>query len=160
MTTAFVGIDPGKTGCAALWAQNNKVAFWDWKGPREANETLSIWKFNFQILGVALEDVNFSIPGKRGTIAIRELQRNIGHWEGLLIALDIDYIMPTPKIWKKMIPPSKGKDQKKKSLDYVKQAIPGCERWIHYKYHHNRAEALLLALYVKEVKRLEGMRIQ
>ena len=160
MTTAFIGIDPGKTGCAALWAQNNKVAFWDWKGLEAAKETLSIWKFNFDILGVALEDVNFSIPGKQGVIAIRLLQRNIGHWEGLLSALDIDYIMPTPKEWKKIIPPSNEPDIKKASIAYVKKIIPGCSRHIRYKYHHHRAEALLMAYYIKEVKRLEGMRIQ
>ena len=160
MTTAFVGIDPGKTGCAALWAQNNKVAFWDWKGLEEAHNTLSVWKFNFDILVAALEDVDFSIPGKRGHDAIRILQRNIGHWEGLLMALDIDYRMVTPKEWQRIIPPSKIKDPKARSMAFVKEKIPGCERWIRYKYHHHRAEALLMAYYIKEVKRLEGMRIQ
>lgn len=160
MTTAFIGIDPGKTGCAALWAQNNKVWFHEWQGIREAKRMLWTWKHTFTILGAALEDIKFIHPKRRGLIAIRDLQRMIGQWEGLLLGMDIDYTMVTPAQWKKMIPPSMEKNPKQKALDYVKKAIPGCDRWIYLKKHHNRAEALLMAYYVKEVKRLEGMRIQ
>ncbi len=160
MTTAFIGIDPGKNGCAALWAQNNKVAFWDWKGIEEAKKTLLSWKLHFTILGAALEDIKFIHPKRRGVIAIRDLQRMIGQWEGLLLMGDIDYRMVTPAEWKKIIPPSMEKNPKQRALDYVKEAIPGCDRWIYLKKHHNRAEALLMAYYIKEVKRLEGMRIQ
>lgn len=160
MTTAFIGIDPGKTGCAALWSQDNQVAFHDWQGVIAAKEMLLVWKHTFTILGTALEDIKFIHPKRRGVIAIRDLQRMIGQWEGMLLMGDIDYRMVTPAEWKRIIPPSKEEDPKQRAIDYVKKAVPGCEPWIRYKYHHNRAEALLMAYYIKEFKRLEGMRIQ
>ena len=158
--TAYVGIDPGRSGAAAIWTSNNKVGFWQWDGRREAYCKIAEWGLSYDIVGVAIEDVNFIHPDC-GVMAIRVLNQNIGFWNGLLIGMGYRVVNIPVRTWQKMLPPvlppkgHKVTDLQKKyrslyfARELVERKIPGAQDLLPLKKDHNKAEALLLAYYLR-----------
>jgi crossover junction endodeoxyribonuclease RuvC len=142
---AFIGIDPGKKGAAALWSMDGRVEIHDYTNGEGAVVTLKRWHTEHVIQLAALEMPQ--LPPKFSTVANRELMRNAGFWEGALSAIGIKHIVVSPNQWKRIIPPLPIKSQKKRAIAYCCMKFKGIESLMSRVKDADRAEALLLALY-------------
>lgn len=143
---AWIGIDPGKTGAGVVIFDGGQLVA-DWPGdPAAAAGILAEWLDRFEIRLAALEKVG-ARPGQ-GVSSMFSFGRNLGAWEGLLAALRIPYVMPTPQQWQKgLIMPSDGADPKDRALVVARRLFPGAD--LRLKKHHGRADALLLAWWAR-----------
>jgi len=73
----------------------------------------------------------------------------LGLWEGIISALGLPYELVTPQKWKKAILIGVG-DGKGASIVRALQLFPQVAEELHRKKDHGRAEALLLAAYLRE----------
>jgi hypothetical protein len=153
MKTAYLGIDPGITGAAALWIEDNRVWFHDWTSSRAAFAMVKNWSNDFDLKLAALENPQ-AIPFAKGTHARKLLDRNFGQWHSILEINRIRTICPKPNQWKMMIPKFLHRDTKKRSIMFCLELFPGADRWINKIMHHNRAEALLLAEWARREDRV------
>lgn len=95
-------------------------------------------------LKVGLESVH-AMP-MQGVTSMFSMGRGLGIWQGLLAAFEIPYTMITPQRWKKTLMDGMPKG-KESSIVRAKQLFPGAE--LTLKKHHNRADALLIAEYLR-----------
>jgi len=148
--TAFIGIDPGASGAVALIG-DDVVLVEDWPGdPGAAADLLRSWLVQYNVKLCALERVA-SRPGQ-GVSSVFSFGTNYGTWQGLLSALCVPYILPTPQAWQKgLIVPSDGTDPKARSLAVARRLFPGVD--ISRKKDHGKADALLLATHARTVHR-------
>jgi len=142
----YLGIDPGKSGAAAIIHDEGQEVF-DWPGDvSDAANKMRGWRLNYDIRAGALEAVH-AMP-KQGVSSTFSFGCNLGQWMGLLAALSIPYMMPRPQQWKKgLIKKADGKDPKTASLTVARRMFPDAE--LNLKKHHGRADALLLAWWAK-----------
>jgi len=142
---AFIGIDPGKTGVAALVTHASAHEILDYPGdPSLIVDRLRSWKLSYEIVMVALEKVS-ARPGQ-GVVSMFTFGRNLGAWEGIISAFGIPFMMPTPRQWQKGIIDQKaGADPKARSLNTARRLFPDAE--LTRKKDHGRADALLLAFW-------------
>ena len=153
MDTSFFGIDPGQTGAIALIANDGEVGVYDY----EDSEALLLIKHWWQSpLFGALEKITY-IPGNsggKGGQGTLNFGKNIGIWMGRLEALGIPYIEVPPLTWHKHFFGVRKKgtvvDTKERSLALARKAFPTMALKLMRQKDHNRAEALLLALYAKQ----------
>lgn len=143
---AFVGIDPGASGAVALIGDDVALVE-DWPGdPVAAADLLRSWLVHYNVKLCALERVA-SRPGQ-GVSSVFTFGTNYGTWQGLLSALSIPYVMPTPQAWQKgLIVPSDGQDSKSRSLAVARRLFPCVD--LHRKSDHGKADALLLAVFAR-----------
>jgi crossover junction endodeoxyribonuclease RuvC len=96
---AFLGIDPGQEGAVALISDEIPQVE-DWPGdPNAAADALREWFGQYRIELVTLERVG-AMP-KQGVSSTFKLGQNVGAWQGILAALNLPYLMPTPREWQK-----------------------------------------------------------
>jgi len=138
----YVGIDPGKQGAVALLV-NDEYFVEDWPGdPAPVVDLLKSWRSQYNILLCGLERVS-AMPGQ-GVVSMFSFGQNLGMWQGILAALKIPYLMPTPQKWQKgLIDGKAAKDPKMKSLITARRLFPKAD--LSLKKHHGRADALLIA---------------
>ena len=143
---AFVGIDPGATGCAALVFDGGHDLF-DWPGdPALVVPRLADWLARFDVRLAALEKVG-AMPGQ-GVVSMFSFGQNVGAWHGILAALAIPYVSPRPQEWQRGIVDKKaGKDTKAASLATARRLFPDAA--LSRKKDHGRADALLLAWWAR-----------
>ena len=143
---AFIGIDPGATGCAALIHDGGHDLF-DWPGdPALVVPRLMGWLARFEIKLAALEKVG-AMPGQ-GVVSMFTFGQNVGTWHGILAALGIPYVCPRPQEWQKGIVDRKaGKDTKAAALATARRLFPDAD--LGRKKDHGRADALLLAWWAR-----------
>jgi crossover junction endodeoxyribonuclease RuvC len=81
-----------------------------------------------------------------GVVSAFTFGRSVGIVEAALQALRIPFEFVHPAMWKKSVMPGcvPGKGQ---SIIYAKRLLPSAAEWITLTKHHNRADALLIALY-------------
>ena len=92
---AFIGIDPGATGCAALIHDGGHNLF-DWPGdPALVVPRLADWLARFEVRLAALEKVG-AMPGQ-GVVSMFSFGQNVGAWQGILAALGIPTSRPGPR---------------------------------------------------------------
>jgi hypothetical protein len=149
---AYVGIDPGKNGAAALWRDDNKVWLHDFKDLAEAVSVIRSWAANCDIKLAALEKVQ-SFP-RDGHVGAFRFGENLGQWRAILECLGIPRIEPTPAEWKKSIPPLPIDDKKRKAVAWCIEVFPGAENFLTRLKDADRAEALLLARYARDWDRI------
>lgn len=139
---AFIGIDPGATGCAALIHGGGHDLF-DWPGDAAlVVPRLADWLARFQVRLAALEKVH-AMPGQ-GVVSMFSFGQNVGVWQGILAALAVPYVTPRPQDWQKgLVDHKAGKDIKAASLATARRLFPGAD--LARKKDHGRADALLLA---------------
>ena len=159
--TAYIGIDPGMSkanpGCAALWVpETNYFSFCDWKDMDTAKKALITWQYQCYFRGIALEKV-LSHP-KNGHRQAFKFGENYGMWQGILCALNMRFELVTPQKWQRVIPPTLRGRPKDRSMKAVHKIFPGIVEFIHLKKHNGRADALLMAYYIKQLA--EPERIQ
>jgi crossover junction endodeoxyribonuclease RuvC len=144
---AWMGIDPGIKGAAALIHDDGQEVF-DWPGdPSLAADKIREWILEYDVRLAALESVS-AMP-KQGVSSTFKFGQNLGQWQGILSVLPIPYLMPRPREWQKgLVRPSDGKDPKERSLTVARRLFPDAE--LSRKKDHNRADALLLAWWARK----------
>lgn len=149
-TKAWIGIDPGQSGAAALMPADGLPQVQDWPGNSvAAAEVLKDWALEHNIALVALEAVS-AMP-KQGVSSTFRFGLNTGIWEGIIVALGLPLFKPRPIEWQKgLIKPSDGKDPKSRSLAVARRLFPDVE--LSRKKDHGRSDALLLAFWAKQAR--------
>ena len=149
MIKAFIGIDPGKFGAAALITQDESLVF-DWPGcPMLAASLLKDWHLSYNIVLAAVEKVH-AMPGQ-GVTSMFSFGQNLGQWQGILAAFGIPFLMPAPQTWQKgLVDKKAGQDTKEASLITARRLFP--DAVLHLKKHHGRSDALLLAWWAMQQK--------
>jgi hypothetical protein len=144
---AFIGIDPGKTGAAALITNEGNHEILDYPGsPSLIVETFMEWESKYNITMAALEKVS-ARPGQ-GVVSMFTFGRNLGAWEGIISTFEIPFMMPTPRQWQKGIIDQKaGGETKERSLNTARRLFPDAS--LSRKKDHGRSDALLLAFWAK-----------
>lgn len=144
---AYLGIDPGQSGAMALLTDELPQVE-DWPGdPNAAADVLREWLGQYRVELAVLERVN-AMP-KQGVSSTFKLGQNVGAWQGILAALGLPYLMPTPREWQKgLVKPSDGPDPKARSLAVARRLFPEAD--LSRKSDHGRADALLLAWFARQ----------
>jgi hypothetical protein len=156
----FLGIDPGLSGAVALVTENS-VQLYD--SPSWAVESKKGVKHEYNVAGMVgiiveaiacvenrgsilagLESVH-SMPDQ-GVASSFKFGVGLGIWQGILAALGITYQMIPPQRWKKALMDGMGKE-KDASMIVAQRLFPNAD--IHLRKHHGRADALLLAEFMK-----------
>ena len=139
---AYIGIDPGKTGAAALISTEG-IDIFDFEDPVQAAMEIREWKNDFDITLCLLEKVH-AMP-KQGVISIFTFGTNFGQWIGIMAAFQIPLKLIAPAKWQKeFFSKADGDNTKTKSLTVARRLYPHSE-YFKLKKHHNRADAMLLA---------------
>jgi crossover junction endodeoxyribonuclease RuvC len=143
---AWIGIDPGKSGAVALIQQDGEIVA-DWPGDAAgAADLLTTWRLEFQIVLVALERVH-AMPGQ-GVKSMFTFGQNFGQWEGILAALSLPHLQPSPQDWQRgLVKASDGPDSKARALTVARRLFPDVD--LSRKKDHGRADALLLAWWAR-----------
>ena len=148
MKKAYVGIDPGKYGAAALLAPD-KIHLHDWDNAARAGEVMAAWANDYR-LTVAIEKVT-SQKTDGHAFAFR-FGVNFGIWQGICAGLLIDPHLIHFSTWQSKVLPGwnkKGVDNKATALKIVRELYPSAKNAIFLKKHNGRADALLLADFAK-----------
>lgn len=148
---SFIGIDPGITGAIASISSQG-IQFIDCpiikiSGQTKPNPTLmasELKRLATHNSIVIIESVH-AMP-KQGVCSMFSFGMGYGVWLGIIAALNIPVEFVTPQSWKKYY--RLGSD-KEASRAMALQLFPNESDNLKLKKHHGRAEALLLAEYLR-----------
>lgn len=150
---AHIGIDPGKSGAAALIADREECGKYidviDWADPAQVADGLREWAEDFSIRIAVLEKVH-SMP-KQGVSSSFNFGDNFGCWKGMLAMAQIPFELVSPQKWQKGLFGKADGVKKERSLSVVRRIYPGTQ-WFTRKKDHNRADAVLMARYGMGIK--------
>jgi hypothetical protein len=151
----YVGIDPGLDGALAIIFPDMQVVcdtptvnVVGKNGTKREYLTAEMAKIlsSFREAEVrAVVELVHAMPGQ-GVRSMFSMGYGVGLWEGLLAGSGIPYERVTPQRWKKALMDGMGKE-KDASRFKAQQLFPKAE--LHLKKHHGRAEALLLAEWLR-----------
>lgn len=147
----FIGIDPGATGAIASLSPTG-ITFIDCptikqNGKTKPNPTLMASELSQLVTPnsiIIIENVH-AMPNQ-GTVSMFSFGMGYGVWLGIIAALNIPVEFVTPQCWKKYY--NLGPD-KEASRAAALQLFPSQANELKLKKHHGRAEALLLAEYLR-----------
>jgi crossover junction endodeoxyribonuclease RuvC len=146
----YIGIDPGQSGAVAvLDSKHGYIDVLDWPGDEILVAKL-VCAIRCQIetlkysLVAALEDVH-AMP-KQGVSSTFKFGSNFGIWRGILAAYGIPFQLVKPRTWQTGI--IRKADGKQASLAVARRMFPKAE--LHLKKHHGRADALLIAHWLRQ----------
>jgi hypothetical protein len=144
---AFLGIDPGATGAAALLPLDGLPLLFDFPNDLAlCAEQLRTWRLDYRIELCAIE-AQTARPGQ-GVSSMLKLGMNFGGWLGILHGLSIPFILARAQQWQAgLFNKADGADIKRRSLTAARRAWPDCE--LHLAKHHGRADSLHLAAYAR-----------
>ena len=155
--TTFIGIDPGLTGAVAAIREDNSIRFYDTPTGQIGKKTVLSPAGMREIfmnegpydltINVAIEAVH-SMP-KQGVASSFSFGKGVGLWLGILAGLQIPYTEVPPQRWKALMMHGMGKD-KDASRIRAMQLFPQVASELKLKKHHGRADALLLAEYLRK----------
>lgn len=144
---AFLGVDPGKQGCACLLTTDGPL-FSDWSNEIDMQATLELWQRDYTIQGAVLEQV--SAMRGQGVTSMFSFGANYGWWKCALQWMRISWREVRPQTWQRAvgITPKSGKQGAYivASRLYPTAELTGPKGGIK----DGRADALLLAHYIKE----------
>jgi hypothetical protein len=86
---------------------------------------------------------------KQGVTSVWSFGKNYGQWLGILAALEISHELVTPQAWKRVMMDGMPKE-KDASIQRVHQLFPEAD--VTLRKHHGRADALLMAEYIRRVR--------
>lgn len=151
---SFVGCDPGLTGALAVISLEGRVLLLeDFKGADGRLDIELLRRIIFMIprgAKIALEDVH-AMPTD-GAVAAHNFGRVQGAIEATFRAMGHKYQLISPLKWKGRLGlPGKFRDPdaKKKSREMAMHWFPDARDQLKRQKDHNRAEALLLAHYLR-----------
>jgi crossover junction endodeoxyribonuclease RuvC len=155
MTNLYIGIDPGITGAIGLLFEDRDpeiadVFTYKRKDGRSQYDFREMYMFLCQCTSryrafLALEQQQ-AMP-KQGVSSTFQIGRGYGAWEALCWATTPDFVIVSPRKWKKALGLTSDKE---KSREKAIKLFPNLENMLKRKKDHNRAEALLLAHYMRE----------
>lgn len=145
---AFMGIDPGKSGAAALLTHDNKTLIVDWNDTVPSTiRVLREWRHDYNIILCTLEKVG-AAPGQ-GVSSMFKFGVGTGIWIGILHCLKIPFTEVAPVTWMKgIVNKKKASNSKQASCESCLRLFPKAP--ITLKKHHGRADAILLAFYGRQ----------
>jgi crossover junction endodeoxyribonuclease RuvC len=169
----YIGIDPGLDGAVAAimprGARTEDLDVWLWDTPtlvlgngkrdyRLPDMRLILGQFspNARDVGgvhVAVE-LTHAMPAQ-GTTSMWRMGYGFGVWLGLLAGLGLPYTLISPVRWKRALLADLPKG-KQSSLMRAQQLFPTAD--LQLKKHDGRADALLLAYYLRESSRYDNQR--
>jgi crossover junction endodeoxyribonuclease RuvC len=165
--SGFIGIDPGKDGAVALIRDGvPTVMLWDTptvnvgrKSRRDYDEVgmIGILRVAREIVGaqdlhVALELVH-AMPGQ-GVTSMFSMGEGYGLWRGILAAIGLRREVVTPQRWKGMLMHGQPKE-KTASVMVAGRLFPQAAAQLRGPrggYEHNRADALLIAEWLRRAQ--------
>lgn len=151
-TKHYIGIDPGSSsGCIAIISKagcgelRSTIEFSKYTTKEWFDELKSIADHDC----VAVLEKVHGMPGMN-VVAISSFMKNVGHIEMALLALDIPFTEVTPQSWMKHYNLKKDKDEskpdwKRRLREHLQRIMPD------FKVTNNNADAMLLAIYCKEI---------
>ena len=160
----IIGIDPGLDGAICVMFANGSIELFDIpiltiargkKKKREYNfaeiarmidSIITIAKREPMAFHVGLEKIH-SMPGQ-GVASMFSMGVGYGMWLGIISAFQIPYTLITPQAWKKAMMAGMGKEKDASRLRAI-QMFPQLADQLKLKKHHGRADALLIAEYLK-----------
>lgn len=150
MTITTIGVDPGKTGAAALLVDGLFKDHFDYTMDGEVARNLEAWIMLYDIDIVILEKVQARPPKRVKGNIIREgatnsfnFGMNFGYWQGLFDAYSLSWRLVAPPTWQKGLIPKKRNEKDKPSLEVARRLFPGAP--LAFKKDHGRADAMLMA---------------
>lgn len=158
----YIAIDPGLDGAVVIIDKNN-IRFFDTptleikRGKSKKREYNVNSMADFIIhesydsttnIKVGLEKIH-SMPGQ-GVRSMFSMGEGFGIWKGIIAARRLSLELITPQAWKKAMMSGMGKD-KDASRQKALQLFPQLSEQLKLKKHHNRADALLIAEYLKRI---------
>ena len=154
--TLIIGIDPGLTGALAVIHPDKTIDFHDTPilnvgkksvcNPAAMAALLRGYQELDTTLLVALEKVH-SMPGQ-GVASTFTFGEGYGCWLGILAALGIAHELITPQAWKKVMMDGQAKDKDGSRLIALR-LFPESAEQLKLKKHHGRADALLIAEFLR-----------
>lgn len=151
----FVGIDPGVTGAIAHVRNANDASVFDFPtlkvGNRSECDGHALCRLMEQF--TQFKDVRTAVekaqPHPRdGRVGSFKYGKVCGAVEIALHAYGLPFELVRPQVWKKIMMSGHAKD-KDASIYVAKQLFPCCADVLSTKNSHNRAEALLMAEYMR-----------
>ena len=165
----YIGIDPGLHGAVAVLRGNKFIGVWDTptttvkrgKKTHTVYLTASMVELLKQVIdqfgtptAIGLEEVH-AMPGQ-GVTSMFSMGRGSGLWEGIITALGIPLVRIPPQRWKKeMLAFGKGKD-KQASIVRALELFPEAASQLTRKKDEGRAEAILIAEYLRRTNDYDG----
>lgn len=152
----IIGIDPGLTGAIAAITPNGSIELHDCPVFKVGNKSvynpvgmailLRQYQESSPSLLVAVEKVH-SMPGQ-GVASTFCFGEGYGVWLGILAALNIAHELVTPQAWKKALMNGQIKDKDASRL-VAMRLFPEASNQLQLKKHHGRADALLIAEFLR-----------
>ncbi len=143
---AYIGIDPGKTGAAALLTGKGNLDIIDYSAPGNVADSIGEWQSKHYVALACIEKVH-AMP-KQGVSSSFNFGTNYGIWQGIFAAFQIPVTLVTPEKWQKeMTGKNDGADTKERALNVARRLYPGTD-FFKRKKDHNRADATLIANYI------------
>ena len=147
----FIGIDPGLSGAIASISPAG-ITFIDCpiikvSGKTKPNPTLMASELSQLVTPnsiIIIENVH-AMPGQ-GVTSMFSFGMGYGCWLGIIAALNIPVEFVTPQCWKKYY--NLGPDKESSRVTAL-QLFPSQANELKLKKHHGRAEALLLAEFLR-----------
>jgi len=98
--------------------------------------------------------IRISRPGKKDYMGGFEILEHYGFWRGILVALHCNFIVKTPLQWQKIMPGKRKRTEstKDRSLSWARKFYPAAGDMLSRKKDNNRADALLMAHYMRQVE--------
>lgn len=149
----FLGIDPGVSGAIAMIAKDgllleledlpvSKVGTSNEIDVMALDSLLSLWEVDHLNCKVILERA-MTMP-RDGRVGAFNMGANFGRLQALLTVCSLSWSMVLPQAWKKSMGVTKDKSS---SILLAQRIFPGAS--LERKKDHNRAEALLLAEWLR-----------
>lgn len=157
----YIGIDPGLDGAVAWFCGDG-----DDTAPRfddtpvlrvgkrrevDVHRAASLLRAHGPCVSVAIESVH-AMPGggerRMGATSAFSFGKGFGAWLGILAALRLTYTLVPPQRWKKALMDGMPKE-KDASRQRAMQLFPEAAGDLKLKKHHGRADALLIAEYLR-----------
>ena len=154
-TIAWAGIDPGLSGCACLLTPE-KIHFHDFISEEKAAAIIDQWKYYYRVKFILEKVQVIRIPrkGKSDFMGGFKILEHFGFWRGVLVAFECNFIVKTPGQWQKIMPGKRAKTEttKDRALSWARKFYPAAEDMLSRKKDNNRADALLMAHYLRQIE--------
>lgn len=145
----FLGIDPGKKGGVGLLSPAGSPVVWDAPdGVADMAQLIGWIQEEHGPVGLCAIEKVHAMP-KQGVRSVFTFGENYGAWQGVLAALHVPYITPTPQQWMRGLVDKKA--GKSANVATAKRMFP------EVNFHgprggarDGRADALLIAWYAKQ----------
>ena len=153
----IIGIDPGLTGVIAVIHLDKTIDFHDTPilnvgkkntcNPAGMTALLRQYQGLSERLLVGIEKVH-SMPGQ-GVASTFTFGEGYGCWLGILAALNIPHELITPQAWQRALMDGVQDKTKDSSRLVALRLFPESSDQLKLKKHHGRADALLIAEYLR-----------